>query len=72
MTLEEARAAKEHVRQVLSSIQTYVVGLGVTRVGNGYGLKVNLRRTVPSDIQLPSKVDNVPIIFEVVGEIVKR
>jgi hypothetical protein len=68
-TLEEARAAKAKAAQLLCALP--VVGIGITRVGEGYGVKVNLSRSVCAD-QLPTEVDGVPIHAEVVGEIRKR
>jgi hypothetical protein len=46
---------------------TALVGVSMTRVGGGYGLKVNLRQSAAS--ALPDDVDGVPITTEVVGEI---
>src|SRR5258708_3148001 len=40
-TLAEARAAKPRALAVFSELAD-VVGVGITRVGNGYGIKVNL------------------------------
>jgi hypothetical protein len=68
-TLEEARAAKAKAAQLLEALP--LVGIGITRVGEGYGLKVNLSRSVCKG-QLPTHVDGVPILAEVVGEIRKR
>jgi hypothetical protein len=68
-TLEEARAAKAKVAQILHELP--LVGIGITRVGEGYGVKVNLSRCV-SPAQLPTHVDGVPLQVEVVGEIRKR
>ena len=68
-SLEEARAAKRRAAQILRALP--LVGIGITRVGEGYGLKVNLSRSVSPD-QLPKDVDGVPIHSEVVGSIGKR
>jgi hypothetical protein len=68
-TLEEARAAKARASHLLGALP--VVGVGITRVGEGYGVKVNLSRNVDRD-QLPSHVDGVPVQTEVVGEIRKQ
>ena len=43
-TLEEARAAKPKAAALLSALP--VVGIGITRIGGGYGLKVNLSESV--------------------------
>ena len=68
-TLKEARAAKSKATALLASLP--VVGLGITRIGEGYGLKVNLSESVANDA-VPEHVDGVPIKLEVVGEIRKR
>jgi hypothetical protein len=70
VTLEQARAAKEPARAAVSRLAT-VVGVGVTRVGNGYGVKVNLE-SVPAGAVLPTSVDGVPVRVEVVGTIRKQ
>lgn len=49
-----------------------VVGVGITKVGNGYGLKVNLRRAPAKKAALPSLVDGVPVVVDVVGAVHKR
>lgn len=68
-TLEEARAAKAKAMQLLNDLP--LVGIGITRVGEGYGLKVNLSKSVGKE-KMPTHVDQVPIVTEVVGEIRKR
>ena len=68
-TLEEARAAKSKATALLASLP--VVGVGITRIGDGYGLKVNLSESV-ADGAVPNQVDDVPIKLEVVGVIRKR
>jgi hypothetical protein len=47
-----------------------VVGVGVTRIDGGYGVKVNLRAPPPEG-QIPESVDGVPVRVEVVGAIRK-
>jgi hypothetical protein len=68
-TLKEARAAKPKATRLLAALP--VVGVGITRIGNGYGLKVNLGENVPADA-VPAHVDGVPIKTEMVGTIRKR
>ena len=68
-TLDEARAAKAEAESVFSALAS-VVGVGITRVGEGYGLKINLLEE--SKMTLPEEVAGVPIQVEVVGPIVKR
>lgn len=68
-TLDEARAAKAKAAAVLGDFP--VVGLGITRCGTGYGVKVNLSEAVAGR-PLPEEIDGVPIKAEVVGKITKR
>lgn len=68
-TLEEVRAVKVKARQVFARFGK-LAGLGITRVGEGYGLKVNLHS--PKSDHWPSEISGVPIRVEVVGQIKKR
>ncbi|MFN0016702.1 MAG: hypothetical protein ACKVP0_00500 [Pirellulaceae bacterium] len=68
-TLEEARAAKPKAAALLAALP--VVGVGITRIGDGYGLKVNLSEIVATGA-VPEQVDGVPIKTEMVGTIRKR
>jgi hypothetical protein len=51
-TLEEARAAKTRAREMFRPLAE-VVGLGITRIDGGYGVKVNLREGTPPDVAPP-------------------
>jgi hypothetical protein len=66
-TLEEVRAAKPRALAIFESLAS-VVGVGITRIGDGYGLKVNLREAPSADAPLPTEVDGVPVRLEVVGQ----
>jgi hypothetical protein len=68
-TLDEARAAKAEAADAFDLLAS-VVGVGITRVGEGYGLKVNLRQEAKGS--LPTEEAGVPIRVEVVGPIQKR
>jgi len=68
-TLDEARAAKTAASTLFGSLAV-VVGVGITRVGEGYGLKVNLREQAKGP--LPTEVAGVPVQVEVVGAIRKQ
>jgi hypothetical protein len=70
-TLEAARAAKQQALRVFEPLAS-VVGVGITRVDGGYGLKVNLQQQPGTGVSLPSEVNGVPIRIEVVGPIKKR
>ncbi|MCI0462795.1 MAG: hypothetical protein L0Z62_38095 [Gemmataceae bacterium] len=66
-TLDEVRATKPRAQAVFESLAA-VVGVGITRIGDGYGLKVNLRESPPAGTHLPTEVDGVPVRVEVVGQ----
>jgi hypothetical protein len=69
--LDRARAVKGQARDVFAK-HASVVGVGITRVDDGYGVKVNLCEPPPPGVNLPETIDGVPIRFEVVGTIRKR
>lgn len=71
VTLEQARAAKQSAKTLLASLPG-VVGLGITKVGKDYALKVNLDAKLPPGTTAPKEVDGVPVRVEVVGKINKR
>lgn len=70
-TLEQARAAKARAMDVFGPLAP-VVGVGVTRVDGGYGVKVNLESDPPAGTALPAAVDGVPVKVEVVGRLRKQ
>ena len=69
-TLAEARAAKARAQEVFGRFAP-VVGVGITRIDGGYGVKVNLSEQPPAGVSLPEGVDGVPVRAEVVGTIRK-
>lgn len=66
-TLDEARAAKAKLVLLLRELPE-LSGVGISRIGGGFGLKVNLE--APTSFPIPSEVDGVPVIVAVVGPIV--
>ena len=70
-TLDQARAAKAKVLAAFGHDPS-VVGVGITRIGEGYGVKLNLEAPPAPDAHLPEDVDGVPVRVEVVGTIRKR
>ncbi|WP_143393436.1 hypothetical protein [Fimbriiglobus ruber] len=66
-TLDEVRAAKPRALAVFEGLAT-VVGVGITQIGGGFGLKVNLREHPGADTQLPTEVDGVPVQIEVIDK----
>jgi len=69
--LNRARLAKAKALSLFTDLGQ-VNGVGITRVGNGYGLKINLSERPAEGIELPDEVDGVPILVEFVGAISKR
>jgi len=65
--LEQARAAKAALAEALEG-HPAVNGIGIARAGDGYELKVNLRR--PAEV--PGEIEGVPVRSAVVGEITKQ
>ena len=70
-SLDRARAVKPRALEVFSKLGD-VVGVGLTRIGDVYGIKVNLASAVKDESTLPREVDGVPVKVEVVGTIRKR
>ena len=69
-TLEEARAAKDVAKRRLAR-RTGIVGIGLTRQGGSYALKVNLGEGATA-ARLPKDVNGVPVVVATVGAIRKR
>lgn len=68
-TLQEARAAKAKAESMLSRNRK-VNGIGLSRRGTGWCIKVNL--SGPTRASLPNEIDGVPVYVEQVGRISKR
>ncbi|MGB0093061.1 MAG: hypothetical protein WBP81_11085 [Solirubrobacteraceae bacterium] len=67
-TLDQARAAQHQLLERLAA-ETVVNGIGITRVGDDYGVKVNLRER-SAQLDIPASVGGVQVTVEVVGRIV--
>ena len=67
-TLDEARAAKDKAKELFP----FNAGVGITRIADGYAVKVNLRNAMPDKQSIPDSINGVPIQVEVVGEIHKQ
>jgi len=70
-TIDEARAAKGRALEIFGRLAT-VVGVGITRMDDGYGLKVNLREAPRPGVAIPKAVEGVPVRVEIVGSIRPR
>jgi hypothetical protein len=67
VSIEQARKAKEQAAATLS-LKLPVVGLGLTKQGLDYAIKVNLSRAMPRT-KLPLFCGGVPLVYEIVGQI---
>lgn len=70
VTLERARKAKRVVQSKLEGCGT-VTGIGITRTGGEYAVKVNLAEPEP-DREIPTEVDGVQVCIEITGPLRKR
>lgn len=66
VTLEQARAAKPQAAAAFESLASDV-SVGITRIGDGYGLKVNLANEPSVGTQFPEEIDGVPVKIEFTG-----
>ncbi len=71
VSLDEARAAKPEVMRRFGEIGE-VVGIGISRLGGDYAVKVNLSTPIQPGVDVPTHVEGVPIIVEVTGPIRPR
>ncbi|MDB5672771.1 MAG: hypothetical protein JWO25_3730 [Alphaproteobacteria bacterium] len=69
VTAEQARLVKAKAGEIARSRAT-VTGVGLTRVGDSYAVKVNLEGAADHD--LPGEIDGVQVVYEVTGSIAKR
>jgi hypothetical protein len=69
--IERARAAKSVALARLGGMPQ-VNGVGITRVGAGFGVKVNLAAQPDPETQVPEEIDGVPVVTELIGQISKR
>jgi predicted secreted protein len=69
-SLSQARAAKPKALKAFSRLGK-VVGVGLVKLDEGYGVKVNLE-SPPKAATVPLSVNGVPVTIEVTGPIRKR
>lgn len=70
-TLDEVRAVKREAQGAFERLAK-VAGVGITRIGPGYGLKVNLESEPDVIVTLPKAIKGVPVRVEVVGALKKQ
>lgn len=66
-TLEQARVAKASLRTQLAGLPG-LRGIGVAFLEEGYGVKILLER-LPAGIVIPEEVDGVPVVIDIVDEL---
>jgi hypothetical protein len=71
VTLERAQAAKKAALRLFETVDG-VVGVGITRLGGEYAVKVNLSGPVAPGTELPTEIDGVPVRVEMTGPIRAR
>lgn len=64
--LSEAKAAKERAKELLADVGE-IRGIGIARVEDGFGVKVNLAHEIEQ--YMPEYVNGVPLVVEITGEI---
>jgi hypothetical protein len=69
--IEQARAAKQKAISLFAGLAR-VNGIGITRIGESYGIKVNLAEPPSDGVEFPQEVDGVPVVVEIVGHIAKQ
>jgi hypothetical protein len=70
VTIEQARAAKAKLRDMLSGHDA-VNGIGIGAAEEGYAVAVNLLRPLTADERIPEEIDGVPVRTRIVGSIRK-
>lgn len=65
-SLDQARKAKAAVAGAVGA-RPEVNGIGVARLGDGFGVRVNVREDGPDDLEMPSEVEGVPVQVVRVG-----
>jgi hypothetical protein len=69
--LDAAREAKEKARTIFSRHGT-VNGIGLTRMGERYAVKVNFESEPHDRAGMPIEIGGVPVVVQVVGTLHKQ
>lgn len=69
-TINQARSAKIKLTDATRTVSG-VVGVGITKIGASYAVKINLQSKQPIH-HLPSEIDGVPVVYDVTGTISSR
>ncbi len=71
VTLAQARVARKRAKDELSALPG-VTAVGISKVGDDYVLKVNLREPLPAGIVAPTQIAGVAVLCEVIGRVTRR
>lgn len=71
IALEEARAAKKQAKLVFQKLGR-LSGIGITRQGDSYAVKVNFESPPTKNTLLPKEINGVPVVVHIVGKIHKQ
>jgi hypothetical protein len=69
--LDAARDAKERAKTIFSRYGT-VNGIGLTRVGERYAVKVNFESEPHDQASMPRDIEGVPVVVQVIGPLHKQ
>lgn len=70
-SIEQARLVKPKATEAVRPLAD-VVGAGLTMVDGSYAVKINLRAAAPATAALPTTIDGVKILYEIVGTLSRR
>jgi hypothetical protein len=71
VAIEDARRVKSIAGATARKV-AHVAGVGVTKVGGSYAIKVNLAGPLATGVSLPAMIEGVPVVYEVTGLPVKQ
>ena len=71
ISLDQAQAAKRDAKRRFEKLGA-VTGVGITRVGGEYAVKVNLSEPIEPGVDIPADINGVPIQVEITGVIRPR
>lgn len=71
LRLEAARNAKEKAKEIFSRFG-FINGVGLTRQGEGYAVKVNFASEPRDRSDMPNAIEGIPVIIDVVGPLHKQ
>ena len=69
--LDAAREAKEKAKTIFSRHGT-VNGIGLTRMGERYAVKVNFESEPRDPASMPREIEGVPVVVQVIGPLHKQ